>query len=305
MSLLRSSLIGLCLSAVGFSVAEEFDLSNAIIPAGEIYHGGPPKDGIPSIDDPKFAPVGKIDFLEDEDLVFGFESGGVRRAYPYRVLVWHEIVNDIVGGLPVAITYCPLCGTAMAFERSFGGEATTFGVSGLLYESDVLMYDRATGSLWSQLAMKSVSGPRVGTPLKWLPGDVMTWSAWKKSHPESEVLTTETGIPRDYDRLPYLGYEDRPDTIFPVTEHRRELGNKEWVAGVFAGNRAVAFPLDELARSGGKTSERVGDHEVAIDYEASERRIRSVTIDGRPAPVVQVYWFAWQAFYPDTHLWQP
>lgn len=307
MTRLTPCLIVLFLATAGAprSLAESFDLSNAIIPAGEVYHGGPPKDGIPSIDDPKFAPVAKIDFLKDEDLIFGFEFGGVRRAYPFRVLVWHEIVNDTVGDLAVAITYCPLCGTAMAFERSFEGKAMTFGVSGLLYESDVLMYDRATESLWSQLAMKSVSGPRVGTELKWLPGEVMTWAAWKKTYPETEVLTTETGVPRDYDRMPYFGYEDQPDTVFPVSEHRRELGNKEWVAGLFAGGKAVAFPLDALAQAGGETSEAVGAHRVEITYEAGERRILSATVDGIAVPIVQVHWFAWQAFYPETHLWKP
>ena len=154
-----------------------FDLSNASIPRDDIFRGGPPRDGIPSIDDPRFVASSSVDYLDDGDIVIGFAQGGTARAYPTRILVWHEIVNDEVDGEPIAVTYCPLCGTAMVFRRSVGGRQRTFGVSGLLYQSDVLMYDRESESLWSQLAMRAVAGPAEGTELEWLPSEHMTWKA--------------------------------------------------------------------------------------------------------------------------------
>lgn len=133
-----------------------FDLSRAIIPAKEIRRGGPPPDGIPSIDEPKFTPVAEVDFLEPDDTVIAFEKDGVARAYPFRILIWHEIVNDVVADQPIAVVYCPLCGTAMVFDRRYDDQTLEFGVSGLLYNSDVLMFDRQSKSLWSQLGLKSV-----------------------------------------------------------------------------------------------------------------------------------------------------
>jgi len=164
-----------------------FDFSNASVPRAEIRHGGPAVDGIPAIRDPKFVSVEDADYLRDQDIVIGIVRNGDARAYPLRILVWHEIVNDDFGTLPVAVTYCPLCGTAMVFDRRAGGETRTFGVSGLLYNSDVLMYDHESKSLWSQLAMKAVSGPAVEAPLAWLPSDHMTWVAWRHRYPEGKV----------------------------------------------------------------------------------------------------------------------
>jgi len=281
-----------------------FDLSKASIPVSQILSGGPPKDGIPAIDVPKFSPANKVHFLKEDDKVFGISFGNDRRAYPLRILVFHEIVNDVAGGQAVAITYCPLCGTAMAFDRKFGEETLSFGVSGLLYQSDVLMYDRQTGSLWSQLAMHSVSGKKVGAKLRWLPGELMTWKAWREKYPDSSVLTTETGYRRDYRNTPYQGYEQRPDTMFPVPEKRTELGNKEWVAGVIVNSQAVAFDLKKLADvPDHKITLKVGDTLLGATYNPVTREVRVTDQSGKALPVVQVFWFAWQGFYPRTILW--
>ncbi len=170
-----------------------FEVSNAIIPTGEILSGGPGRDGIPSIDRPEFLPPGAASFMLPDDLVVSVSVGERTRAYPLRILVWHEIVNDELGGLAIAVTYCPLCGTAMVFNRQVGDRTLSFGVSGLLYQSDVLMYDRQTDSLWSQLAMKSVAGPLVNAALEWLPSEHLTWAAWQAKYPSGEVLSTQTG----------------------------------------------------------------------------------------------------------------
>jgi len=281
-----------------------FDLSKASIPFKEILRGGPPKDGIPAIDNPKFAPVGKASFLEDDDKVFGVSFGNDRRAYPLSILVFHEIVNDVVGGRPVAITYCPLCGTAMAFDRKFGEDILSFGVSGLLYQSDVLMYDRKTESLWSQLAMRSVSGKMMGKKLNWLLGEMMTWKAWREKYPDSSVLTTETGFFRDYRIVPYRGYEQSSRVNFPFPEVRRELRNKEWVAGVIVNSKAYSFSLKKLAAEPDhKAILKDDDTLLDVTYNPVTREVQVLDENGKSVPVVQVFWFAWQAFYPETILW--
>ncbi len=287
-----------------------FNLTKAIIPISEIYQGGPPRDGIPSLDTPVFENVDEVDWLNDEDLIVAVGVGEDHRAYPLRILVWHEIVNDTVGETPLAITYCPLCGTAMTFLREYEGKTVTFGVSGLLYQSDVLMYDRETESLWSQLAMKSVSGKFVEQKLKWIPSGLQTWKSWKSEHPKGKVLSRETGFQRDYDRMPYEGYEDRPGTLFPVPEHRRELGNKKWVLGVRDGDTAIALPEESLAsvaKNGSVAIEiEAGDKVILVHYEVDSRKAKvSDRATGLELPVVHVYWFAWQAFYPETILWKP
>ena len=292
----------LATAACGGPVRNGFDLGNASIPTSEIQKGGPPRDGIPSIDDPAFIPAKAADFLRPRDTVIGLEVDGDARAYPLRILVWHEIVNDTVGGRPVAVTYCPLCGTAMTFDRQYGGKVLEFGVSGLLYQSDVLMYDRRTESLWSQLGLGAVSGPMRGTELKWVPSTQTTWADWREQHPETRVLSTDTGYRRDYDSDPYAGYDSRSGTLFPVPEHRDELSNKAWVAGVRIDGRAKAYPLEALPADA--FTDRVGAKELRLQWHPDKRRLDVRTASGETVPVVHAFWFAWQAFYPETALWE-
>jgi len=281
-----------------------FDISNATIPKNEIFSGGPPRDGIPAIDKPKFVTTAEAGFLRDDDLVVSYTIGGKARAYPLRVLVWHEIVNDDFEGQSIAVTYCPLCGTAMVFDRRVGERALSFGVSGLLYQSDVLMYDRQTESLWSQLAMKSVAGPLVNTPLDWLPSAHLTWAAWKAKHPGGQVLSPDTGFQRDYEGAAYAGYEDHPETMFPVPAHRQELPRKEWVAGILVNGTAKAYPLKALAERP-SFQDRIGDLEIEVEFDAKTRLLTIRRRDtGELLPYVKAYWFAWQAFYPATELWE-
>lgn len=300
------SIIPLFLAIEGYPQSKNgFDLSNSTIPTKEIMGGGPPRDGIPSIDNPRFTSVEEADgWLNDEDLVVAFSHNGVRRAYPLRILVYHEIVNDSVGGKPIAVTYCPLCGTSMVFDAIVDGRHLDFGVSGLLWNSDVLMYDRETESLWSQLAMKAVSGPQAGKELELLPADHLKWGAWKKENPMGEVLSRKTGHNRNYNRTPYAGYESMDRTMFPVRKYRDDLRNKAWVAGVHLGDASVAFPLDELPDREW-TKVKIKDHEVQVHYNRETEEIAAKTIDtGETLPVIKAYWFAWQAFYPQTALWR-
>ena len=279
-----------------------FDVSGALIDDAEILAGGPPRDGIPSIDHPKFLAVPDVGYLEDDDIVVGVKGRSTARAYPLRILIWHEIVNDVIDGEAIAVTYCPLCGTAMVFSRRYDGRQRTFGVSGLLYRSDVLMYDRETESLWSQLAMKAITGPAAGTPLRWLSSEHMTWKAWRDRYPDGRVLSTDTGFSRDYGGQAYEAYFASDQTMFPVPHKRRELKNKAWVLGIVVDGVAKAYPIDNLP-DGVDVKDAIGDTSVVIRFDAGQRYPVVRGADGTEVPSVMVFWFAWQAFYPETLLW--
>ncbi|MFU8817641.1 MAG: DUF3179 domain-containing (seleno)protein, partial [Pseudomonadales bacterium] len=174
-----------------FAVAVEartmngFDLSDALIPVRAIESGGPPRDGIPAINQPKFVAAPEAGFLDDDDRILGVAINGQPKAYPISILNWHEVVNDSSGSQYFVVTYCPLCGTGMVFASNAGDGALIFGVSGLLYNSDVLLFDRNTESLWSQILGKAVSGPLRGEPLPQLPAFHTTWADWRERHPQT------------------------------------------------------------------------------------------------------------------------
>jgi hypothetical protein len=299
--------IMICVCSVSATQAQTrngFDLSGLTLDLKELRSGGPPRDGIPSIDRPKFIPQGRVDYLRDDDIVIGLVRGNIARAYPTRVLIWHEIVNDMIGKEAVAVTYCPLCGTAMVFGRTIDGTQRTFGVSGLLYRSDVLMYDRETESLWSQLAMKAVSGPAVGKALPWLPSEHLTFKAWREKYPKGQVLSTDTGVRRNYQANAYASYFASDKTMFPVPHTRKELSNKTRVIGVVVDGKAKAYVLTDLS-SGKTVKDTVADKQIAVRYDTEKQFPQVTNLTGDPIPSVVVFWFAWQAFYPDTALWKP
>ncbi|USD67180.1 DUF3179 domain-containing protein [Vibrio sp. SCSIO 43136] len=278
-----------------------FSLDKLNIERSQIFRGGPPKDGIPAIDQPTFIPAAKVDFLKPDDVVLAVTINGKSRAYPLRILVWHEIVNDQFQGQNLTITYCPLCGTAMVFDANIDGERHTFGVSGLLYQSDVLMYDRNSESLWSQLGLKAVSGDKVGQRLTWLPSQHLTWSAWQAKFPQGEVLSTQTGYSRNYASSAYQSYFNSPNVMFPVDYNRNELEAKAWVLGVIIDGQAKAYPLTELPKKA-QLSDTFAGQSLELDLNASTQEF-SLKVNNQPHPIVKVYWFAWQAFYPTTELY--
>ena len=240
--------------------------------------------------------------MKDDDLVVSFTHAGETRAYPLRILVWHEIVNDRFGDLAINVSYCPLCGSAMVFDRTVDGRTLEFGVSGLLYQSDVLMYDRQTESLWSQLEMAAVSGPQVGRKLTLLPAQHLTWRAWKKAFPNGLVLSTATGFDRDYGRQPYSDYEQSPRLMFPVNSYRQDLPTKAWVAGVFVNGAARAYPHDRLP-DGQVVEDTVGGMAVRLRFDRANRHLVLTDAEGTPVPYTPAYWFAWQTFHSDTTVW--
>lgn len=282
----------------------ELDLSNLRISANEVGSGGVPIDGIPSIDAPKFVSTADAErYLVGNDTVMSVREGDSARAYPLRILAWHEIVNDEVNGRAIAVTYCPLCATGMVFSREIPGAKNgrvEFGVSGLLHNSVVLMYDRESMGLWSQLGRQSVSGKFAGTELEWLPSEQMSWKAWKTRYPNGQVLSTETGFNRNYQRPPYDAYRRSPNPMFEVPSKRTDLPEKAKVVGIVYRGDARAYHVGSLQN--GTFSDWIAAEQIQITYDKASRLFQARTMAGEHLPAVWVYWFAWQAFYPDTEL---
>ena len=218
-----------------------------------IRSGGPPPDGIPAIDAPRFAPTAEIDFLADDEAVLALEIDGDARAYPLQIMTWHELVNDTVGDVRVTISYCPLCNSSVAYDRTVGARVLDFGTSGMLYQSSMVMYDRQTQSLWTHFDGVAVIGELVGTELDFHPMSVVAWSAWRDAHPDGLVLTRETGHHRSYGRNPYAGYETSERLLSPAfqsVEFDERLPAKERVVGIRTSGDAVAVRHGPLYERG-------------------------------------------------------
>jgi hypothetical protein len=179
-----------------------------LIDLDNLVSGGPPPDGIPPIDNPKFQPARDVDWLEGAEPVLSLAVEGEVRAYPLQVMTWHEIVNDTVGAVPVTVTYCPLCNSGVAFHRRVGDRLLDFGTSGMLYADNLVMYDRQTESLWPQLTGQASVGVLTGTQLTAIPIGVVGWDQFRAAHPDALVLSRDTGYHRDYGRNPYARYDD-------------------------------------------------------------------------------------------------
>lgn len=310
------ALLGAALLVYGSAVHGDslngFDLSSLSVPRTEIAEGGPVRDGIPALTDPKFVPGRSAAWLAYDDRVLGISRNGVAKAYPLQIMGWHEVVNDRFGSEPVLVTYCPLCFTGMAFEGRIGKARRIFGVSGVLYNSDVLLYDLATLSLWSQVLGVAVSGPSLGAKLEGVPVENTSWGAWRRAHPESRVLSRETGYRRDYDHDPYAWYDRSPDLAFPVAARSLQYHPKEYVLGVELHGEARVYPFSELDKLAEHSPNRrdvalrdtVGGQIVFVHYDAVALSARLVDALGRPMASTMAYWFAWYAFHPGSRVYQ-
>ena len=235
-------------SAYSLNSYNGFDVENSIIPKEEILSGGPPKDGIPAIINPKFESASKVNWLKDGDLVAGVNIGGIKKAFPVKILVWHELANDNIGNTHYLVTYCPLCGSILVFSRNINNKIFTFGVSGLLYQSDVLFYDHQTESLWSQLKMKSISGKMINKDLELLPYTFSTWKDWVSDNPNTLVLSKDTGFKRNYDLDPYSSYYSSKNLYFPVNRKSDKFHPKEKVLVITSGDLSKAYPFSYLKK---------------------------------------------------------
>ena len=228
------------------------DFSKRSVPYTEIFSGGVPRDGIPPLDNPRFVTPAQADqWLEDQEPVIAFELNGEAKAYPLQILTWHEIVNDTVGGVPVIATFCPLCNSAIVFERTLDGVVYDFGVSGNLRNSDLIMWDRQTESWWQQLTGEAIVGELTGKQLNLLPATIIAWADFKAGYPDGAVLSRDTGFVREYGVNPYVGYDDADNSPFLFFDQEDErLPAMERVAALTVGDAAVAFPFTALAERG-------------------------------------------------------
>jgi hypothetical protein len=279
-----------------------FELAPASVDAAEILSGGPPRDGIPALDHPPHLTAAEAPG-RDDDTVLGVVQGGEARAYPLSILVWHELVNDTLGGRPILVSYCPLCGTGMVFDRRVDGAARVFGVSGLLYRSDLLLYDRETESLWSQISAEAVTGPSRGRRLGLLRSRITSWRAWRRAHPATRVLSLETGHDRRYGVSPYGDYATSRRLLFPAPYDARYHPKTPTVGLRLPGGAARAYPAVELARAGGMVQESFEGRAVRVAYDADQQVF---AVEAPPEiEVVEGYWFAWAAFHPDGSVFTP
>ncbi len=292
-------------SLTATEIINGFDLSGSLVPEEEIFHGGPPRDGIPAINKPDFISVSEVNFLNKNDPILGIELNDISKAYPIRILDYHEIVNDDFGADSVVISYCPLCATGMAFDATINGEKLNFGVSGLLYNSNMLLYDRETGSLWSQIMSQAISGSLKGEKFHQIPITHTTWADWSKRFPDSLVLsTTGTGFQRDYTHNPYSGYATTSNLHFRVKNLNRQYHPKELMIGISIENQHKVYPFIELSKTKNKLIDKFAGQTLLIEFDITNRTGKILDTNGKELPTTISYWFAWMAFHPESKIYK-
>ncbi len=268
--------------------------TQSLIPLSQIRDGGPGKDGIPSVDNPQFIDPGAVTFLEDNDRVMAVQVNGEVKVYPHPIMDWHEIVNDEVGGQPLALTYCPLTGTGIAWDRNTDKGTTTFGVSGKLYNNNLIPYDRETDSYWSQINLNCFLGERLGEEILTFPSVETSWKTIWSMFPNAKVLSTNTGFSRNYGLYPYGDYRtNNAYIIFPLEAEDNRLPAKERVLGVFHKGasktyRINSFDTPALIRDqiGGETVTIIGSkaHDFLVAF--LEEAPHDLSVDLRSFPII-------------------
>jgi len=320
--LLQSVLAALALSIIGMSVnataAEvpaswksewpDTDFSTAKIDLGEIMSGGPPKDGIPAIDEPRFRDASQVEQLSAREPVIVLTHDGQAKAYPLRILIWHEIVNDEIGGRPVTVTYCPLCNTAIVFDRQLDGRTLDFGVSGKLHHSDMIMYDRQTESWWQQFTGEAVVGEMVGKQLTMLPSNVLPFESFAKKFPDGKVLRPAENVSRPYGVNPYESYDTsaRPflysgdyDRTIPPLTYVIAVGDQAWPLALLREKGEIsARPLRLRWKSG--MSSALDTRQISEGRDLGYVEVTDVSgSEEKSVPFVTTFAFAFDAFHPD------
>jgi hypothetical protein len=293
----------------------ETDFSQSSIDLGEILSGGPPKDGIPSIDQPKFSSPAEISDIAGREPVVSLVIDGDARGYPLRVLTWHEIVNDTVGGEPVAVTYCPLCNAAIVFERTVKGKVLDFGTTGLLRNSDLVMYDRQTQSWWQQFTGEAIVGAMLGTELRLVPARLEAYELFAKRHPGGKVLVPNNPAMRRYGANPYAGYDTARAPFLYHGEMPEGISPMARVVVVRQGNEILVYALELLAEK-----KRLEAGELVIAWQpgqasaldtreiAKGRDVGNITVQRKGAagledvPYDVTFAFVVKAFHPEAKI---
>ncbi|MEL6675455.1 MAG: DUF3179 domain-containing protein [Bacteroidota bacterium] len=261
------------------------------IPLKEILNGGPQKDGIPALTNPAFVAVDQADFIADAAMGILLQERGEHKFYPYSILVWHEIANDYIGGTAVTVSFCPLCGSAMVFKRQVGKQVHEFGVSGKLWQSNMLMYDRATESLWSQIEGRAVVGELTGQALSLFHAQVLSFGEAKRIASELQVLSTDTGHLRDYHRYPYGDYDQHDQLYFPIKHPDQRLPLKTLMIAATLGGQAFAFHREALIAAGkARLDTPAGPIEARV---SAQGEITLSDEKGEQLPSFVSMWFSW------------
>lgn len=285
-------------------VSLQNDFTGAKVKKEDLLQGCFGQDCIPSIDNPKFETAQQANWLRDEDVVFAINYKGLQRAYPQRILNWHEIVNDTISGDPIAITFCPLCGSALAYDRKVDEVITEFGVSGKLHNSDLVMYDRYEGNLWQQITGEGIVGPaaRRGEKLKQAPIITTTWGQWKKEHPNTQVLSKDTGHSRNYDQYPYGTYEQDDQLLFGVKGLDKSLQIKTVVYGIELDGKSKAYP-ESIFDEKQIIEDKIGATTLRLEKKVSgEIEVTNLQTNEKIIPI-RLFWFAWASFHPETEVY--
>lgn len=268
---------------------KRFDVTRHLIRLEDIQSGGPPRDGIPALNHPAFtSAVDANRILGPNDIVLGVEFPGAARAYPVRILNWHEVVNDDVGEQPVLISWCPLCGSGLVYDPRVNGRRLTFGVSGRLYKRNLLLYDHETDSLWSQLAGKAVTGPLAGTSLRLLPVTVTPWARWKKDYPATLALSFQTGFQRDYSRDPY---RDWP------------LDRRLSLVVSYKGATRI-YPYSELKKDEPSLKDDIGGLPITIVFDPKGQIVTVRGSGDEQFPHFVCFFADAKSFFPEAHVFK-
>ena len=309
--LLTSLLLSLVLPAGASAVTKNgFDLSNSTLASKDIKRGGPEKDGIFALTFPEFIDA-KESPLSGSKRVLGVAINNTYRAYPVRYLNIHEVVNDRIGDQHFTVSFCPLCGSGVLFATNVNlldkkPTSLNFGVSGLLYNSDLLMYDRNTQSLWSQISAEAISGPMVGTKLPTLPVWHTTWASWQERHPQSQIMQGDERFAKAYKTNPYPNYEKNRGLYFSVTNKApRQFHPKEKVLGVNLGGISKAYPFIKL-RAYGKLcfTDKIAGQTIRIEWDDANDSAWITDAHGEPMASLTSFWFAWFTFHPQTQIFE-
>jgi len=283
-------------------LAETFgfdETTKKAVALSDLRQGCPARDCIPSIDNPKFVSAEEATHVGDDELVITLSYKGKYRAYPSQILDHHEIVNDTIAGDPLAITWCPLCGSAVGIERTVGGEVTEFGVSGVLYNSDLVLYDRATETLWDQIEAKGVVGMMTDVKLTLVPVSMSRWAKWRDKHPDTLVLSADTGFEYDYTQDRYAEYRDSTRLFMPVSASDDRVHAKTVVFGFDLPSGAVAY-AESVLQADGNYSHDLNDEEAVVTLH-DDGKVTMQRGEQTYHPI-RVFWFAWYTFHPGTDL---
>lgn len=275
------------------------DATRKSVALDQLKQGCPVRDCIPSIDHPQYVTAEEAAHVTDDELVITLSYKGEYRAYPARILDHHEIVNDTIAGDPLAITWCPLCGSAVGIRRTVGGEITEFGVSGVLYNSDLVLYDRATDTLWEQIEAKGIVGTMTGVKLVLVPVSMSRWAKWRDKHPDTLVLSTDTGFEYDYTQDRFAEYRDSTTLFMPVSASDERVHAKTVVFGFDLPSGAVAYAESVLQNSGSYRHDLNGEGAVITLHDDGAVSMRRGDQTHHP---IRVFWFAWYTFHPETDL---